>query len=215
LKQYSPKTAPLRVLIAEDHLIARLGVRAIITSQPDMQVVAEAINGEQAVALFREHRPDVMVADMRMPVKDGCEAVAEICREFPAARIVALSTFSGDQDVRRALAAGVKAYLSKGALYEELIEAIRAVHAGRQYMNPAVVAHLAGQPPCPDLSSRELDVLGLIVQGVTNKEIGYTLGIAEYTVKNHVKSILSKLGVDDRTRAATMAIQRGIVHLPD
>ena len=214
MKPHSSKTSPLRILIAEDHLIARLGVRAIISTQPDMQVVGEAINGEQAVALFREQRPDVMVVDMRMPVMGGCEAVAAICSEFPDAKIVALSTFSGDQDIRRALAAGVKAYLSKGALYEELVAAIRAVHADRQYMNPAVAARLAEQPLRPDLSGREMDVLGLIVQGVTNKEIGYTLGIAEYTVKNHVKSILSKLGVEDRTHAATVAIQRGIIHLP-
>ena len=215
MKQHESKTAPLRILIAEDHLIARLGVRAIVSTQPDMEVVAEAINGEQAVALFREHQPDVMVADMRMPVMSGYEAVAAICREFPGARIVALSTFSGDEDIRRALAAGVGAYLSKGALYEELVEAIREVHAGRRYMNPVVAARLAEQVPPPDLSSREMDVLNLIVQGITNKEIGHTLGIAEYTVKNHVKSILSKLGAEDRTKAATMAIQRGIVHLPD
>ena len=202
-------------MIAEDHLIARAGIRAIVGTQADMQVVAEAINGEEAVALFRRHRPDVSVVDLRMPVMGGCDAMSAICREFPDARIVALSTFSGDQDVRGALAAGAKAYLTKGALSEELIEAIRAVHANRQYVNPAVAARLAQQPPRPDLSAREIEVLGLIVQGVTNKEIGYTLGIAEYTVKNHVKSILSKLGVEDRTHAATMAIQRGIVHLPD
>jgi two-component system NarL family response regulator len=206
--------APLRILIAEDHLIARLGIRAVISAQPGMQVVAEAINGEQAVTLFREHRPDVLVADMRMPVMDGCEAVAAICREFPGARVVALSTFSGDQDIRRAFAAGAKAYLTKGALSEELVEAIEAVSANREYMDPAVAARLAEQSKHPDLSEREMEVLSLIVQGVTNKEIGFTLGIAEYTVKNHVKSILAKLGAEDRTHAATMAIQRGIVHLP-
>ena len=215
MKHSNSKTASLRILIAEDHLIARLGVRAIVSTQPDMEVVAEAINGEEAVDLFRKHRPDVLVADMRMPVMGGCEAVAAICREFPAAKVVALSTYSGDEDIRRALAAGVRAYLSKGALYEELIQAIREVHAGRRYMNPSVAARLAEQPPRADLSSREMNVLALIVQGVTNKEIGYTLGIAEYTVKNHVKSILAKLGAEDRTQAATMAIQRGIVHLPD
>jgi two-component system NarL family response regulator len=214
LKTHRTKTIPLRILIAEDHLIARLGVRAIINTQPDMQIVAEAVDGEQAIALFRKHRPDVMVLDMRMPVVGGCEAAAAICREFPSAKIVALSTFSGDQDIRHALAAGVKAYLTKDALFEELIEAIRAVHADREYMNPTVVARLAEQPPRPNLSGREMDVLALIVQGVTNKEIAYTLGLAEYTVKNHVKSILAKLGVDDRTHATTIAIQRGIVHLP-
>jgi two-component system NarL family response regulator len=205
----------IRILVAEDHLIARLGIRAIVASQPDMEIVAEAIDGEQAIALFRQHSPDVMVADMRMPVKNGYEAMAAICREFPAARIVALSTFSGDQDVRRALAAGAKAYLTKGALYEDLIEALRAVHAGEEYIDAAVAARLAEQPPRPDLSRREMDVLQLIVQGVINKQIAYTLGMSEHTVKNHVKSILSKLGAEDRTHAATLAIQRGIVHLPE
>jgi DNA-binding NarL/FixJ family response regulator len=203
----------IRILIAEDHLIARAGVGAIVNAQPDMTVVAEATNGQQAVALHREHRPDVTLMDMRMPIMTGFEAVAAIRADFPNARIVALSTFGGDEDIRRALLAGVQAYLTKDVLHDELIEAIRAVHAGQRYLPGPVAAALAAQLPRPDLSARELDVLRLIVQGLSNKQIAYTLGIAEHTVKNHVKNILSKLGVDDRTQAATAAIQRGIIHL--
>jgi two-component system NarL family response regulator len=203
----------IRILIAEDHLIARAGVGAIVNAQPDMTVVAEATNGQQAVALHREHRPDVTLMDMRMPIMTGFEAVAAIRADSPNARIVALSTFGGDEDIRRALLAGVQAYLTKDVLHDELIEAIRAVHAGQRYLPGPVAAALAAQLPRPDLSARELDVLRLIVQGLSNKQIAYTLGIAEHTVKNHVKNILSKLGVDDRTQAATAAIQRGIIHL--
>ena len=203
----------IRILIAEDHMIARAGVGAIVNAQPDMTVVAEATNGQQAVALYREHRPDVTLMDMRMPIMTGFESVSAIRAEFPHARIVALSTFGGDEDIRRALMAGVQAYLTKDVLHDELIEAIRAVHAGQKYLPPPVAAALAAQLPRPDLSARELDVLRLIVQGLSNKQIAFTLGIAEHTVKNHVKSILSKLGVDDRTQAATAAIQRGIIHL--
>jgi DNA-binding NarL/FixJ family response regulator len=203
----------IRILIAEDHMIARAGVGAIVNAQPDMQVVAEATNGQQAVALYREHRPDVTLMDMRMPVMTGFDAVSAIRNDFPNARIVALSTFGGDEDIRRALMAGVQSYLTKDVLHDELIAAIRAVHAGQKYLPPPVAAALAAQLPRPDLSARETDVLRLIVEGLSNKQIAFTLGIAEHTVKNHVKSILSKLGVDDRTQAATAAIQRGIIHL--
>ncbi len=205
--------APIRILIAEDHLIARVGVTTIVNAQPDMTVVAEAVNGRQAVDLHRLHLPDVTLMDMRMPVLGGVEAAIEIHREFPAARIVAITTFAGEEDIRRALVAGIQAYLTKDVLHEELLLAIRAVHAGERYLPAAVAASLAAQMPRPDLSARETEVLKLIVQGLSNKQIGFALGIAEYTVKNHVKNVLSKLGVEDRTQAATAAIQRGIVHL--
>ncbi len=205
--------APIRILIAEDHLIARVGVTTIVNAQPDMTVVAEAVNGRQAVELHRQHLPDVTLMDMRMPVLGGVEAAIEIHREFPAARIVAVTTFAGEEDIRRALVAGIQAYLTKDVLHGELLLAIRAVHAGERYLPAAVAASLAAQMPRPDLSARETEVLKLIVQGLSNKQIGFALGIAEYTVKNHVKSVLSKLGVEDRTQAATTAIQRGIVHL--
>jgi DNA-binding NarL/FixJ family response regulator len=204
---------PIRILVAEDHLVARVGVTAIVNMQPDMTVVAEATNGQQAVELFRRHLPDVSLLDLRMPVLGGTEAAAAIRAEFPHAKMIALTTYGGDEDIRRALAAGMQAYLTKDVLHDELLNAIRAVYEGRRYLPPSVAAALAAQMPRPDLSARELQVLELIVRGLANKQIGYTLTIAEHTVKNHVKNILSKLGVQDRTQAATAAIQRGIIHL--
>jgi DNA-binding NarL/FixJ family response regulator len=181
--------------------------------QPDMSVVAEASNGQQAVEMYRQHLPDVALLDMRMPVMTGVEAATAIRKDHPHARMIALTTYGGDEDIRRALAAGVQAYLTKDVLHDELIKAIRAVHSGHTYLPAAVAAALAAQMPRPDLSARELQVLELIVRGLANKQIAYSLSIAEHTVKNHVKNILSKLGVQDRTQAATAAIQRGIVHL--
>ena len=202
----------LRILVAEDHLVARVGVSAIVNMQPDMTVVAEAANGQQALELYRQHQPDVALLDIRMPGMSGVEAAAAIRAEFPRARMIALTTYGGDEDIRRALAAGVQAYLTKDVLHDELLNAIRAVAAGQTYL-PAAVAAVAAQSPRPDLSAREMQVLELIVQGLANKQIAYALDIAEHTVKNHVKNILSKLGAQDRTQAATAAIQRGIIHL--
>ena len=194
-------------------MIARVGVAAIVNAQPDMTVVAEATNGQQAMALYRKHQPDVVLMDMRMPVLGGVEAVTAIRKEFPGARILALSTYSGDEDIHRAFLAGVQTYLTKDVLHDELVHAIRAVHAGQKYLPAPVAAALAAQLPRPELSARELEVLNLIVQGSSNKQIAFALSIAEHTVKNHVKSILSKLDVDDRTQAATAAIRRGIIHV--
>jgi DNA-binding NarL/FixJ family response regulator len=204
---------PVRILIAEDHLIARLGVKTMISMQPGMSVVAEAANGSQAVELYRKLQPDVTLMDMRMPVLNGVEAARAIRAEFPNARVIGLSTYGGDEDIRRALQAGMRAYLTKDVLHDELIRAIHAVHAGEIYLTSAVRAVLAAASLPADLSAREMEVLSLIVKGKSNKQIGYDLGIAEHTVKNHVKNILDKLGVDDRTQAATEAIQRGIIHL--
>jgi two-component system NarL family response regulator len=203
---------PLRILVAEDHLVARVGVSTIVNMQPDMTVVAEAANGQQALELYRQHQPDVALLDIRMPGMSGVEAAAAIRAEFPGARMIALTTYGGDEDIRRALAAGVQAYLTKDVLHDELLNAIRAVAAGQTYL-PAAVAAVAAQSQRPDLSAREMQVLELIVQGLANKQIAYALDIAEHTVKNHVKNILSKLGAQDRTQAATAAIQRGIIHL--
>ena len=200
----------IRILVAEDHLIARVGVTAILNMQPDMKVIAEAVNGQQALELYRKRLPDVVLLDMRMPVMSGLEAAAAIRAEFPDARMIALTTYGGDEDIRRALTAGVKAYLTKDVLHEELLKAIRAVHAGQTYL-PAALAAI--QMDSPHLSAREVEVLRLIVEGLPNKMIAHTLNIAEATAKNHVKNILAKLGVQDRTQAATAAIQRGIVHL--
>jgi DNA-binding NarL/FixJ family response regulator len=203
----------IRILIAEDHLIARVGVKTILNTQPDMNVVAEAANGAQAVELHRQHRPDITLMDMRMPGTSGQEAIVAIRAEQPQARIIALSTYGGDEEIRRALNSGVRAYLTKDVLHDELIRAIHAVHAGETYLPPSIRMALEASSLPAGLSARELDVLALIVKGHGNKQIAYDLGIAEHTVKNHVKSILSKLGVADRTQAATAAIQRGIIHL--
>jgi two-component system NarL family response regulator len=203
----------IRILVAEDHLVARVGVSTIVNMQPDMTVVAEASNGNQAVEMYGIHLPDVTLLDMRMPGMGGVEAATAIRGAHPNARMIALTTYGGDEDIRRALAAGMQAYLTKDVLHDELLKAIRAVHAGQTYLPAAVAASLAAQLPRPDLSAREVQVLQLIVRGLANKQIAYTLTIAEHTVKNHVKNILSKLGVQDRTQAATAAIQRGIIHL--
>jgi two-component system NarL family response regulator len=207
------ETIRLRLLIAEDHLIARVGVKTIIDLQPDMMVVAEASNGAQSVDLFRKHRPDITLMDMRMPLLSGVQAAQAILAESPTARIIGLSTYGGDEDIRRALQAGMRSYLTKDVLHDELIRAIHAVHAGEIYLPASVQAVLAASSLPPDLSAREMEVLALIVKGQGNKQIAYQLGIVEHTVKNHVKHILDKLEVDDRTQAATAAIQRGIIHL--
>ena len=203
----------ISILIAEDHLIARVGVKTILDAQPDMTVVAEASNGAQAVELYRKHRPDVTLMDMRMPGMSGQEAIVAIRKEFPDARLIALSTYGGDEDIHRALEAGARSYLTKDVLHDELIRSIHAVYEGGTYLPPVVAAALEARSASIDLSAREVQVLALIVEGRANKQIAYDLGIAEHTVKNHVKSILSKLRVEDRTQAAKAAIQRGIVHL--
>jgi len=203
----------IRILIAEDHLIARVGVKTIINTQPDMIVIAEAANGSQAVELFRKHHPNITLMDMLMPGMSGLEAIAEIRREQPEARIIALSTYSGDEDIRRAIASGARSYLTKDVLHDDLIRTIHAVHAGENYLPPQIAAALESGARSAILSAREMEVLTLIVRGLGNKQIAYELTIAEHTVKNHVKSILEKLNVDDRTQAATEAIKRGIIHL--
>jgi DNA-binding NarL/FixJ family response regulator len=207
-------TPSIRVLIAEDHLIARVGVGTIVQTQPDMEVVAEAATGAEAVQLHEQHRPDVTLMDIRMPVMGGVDAMRAIRAHAPQARFIALSTYSGDEEIRRALQAGASAYLTKDVLDDELVKTIRLVHAGRAYLPPAVAATLAAHATRPELTARELDVLALIVRGMGNKQIASELKIAEYTVKNHVKNVLSKLDVEDRTQAATSALQRGIIQQP-
>lgn len=201
------------LLIVEDHLIARVGISTIVSMQSDMEVLAEAQNGLHAVQLHRQYRPDITLMDIRMPGMNGFEAMSSIRSEWPNARFIALSTYGGDEDIRRALQCGAQAYLTKEVLHDELLKAIRAVHAGQTYLPAPVAAALAAQLPRADLSARETEVLRLIVQGLSNKQIAFELRIAEYTVKNHVKNVLNKLGVDDRTQAATSALQRGIIHL--
>ena len=203
----------IRILVAEDHWIARIGIITALKMQRDMIIVGEAANGRQAVELFREHVPDVAVLDVRMPVLSGIDAAITIRHDFPRARLIALSTYGGDEDIRRALEAGMRAYLTKDILQDELVTAIHAVYDGGSYLPPSIAAALVAQMPRPDLSAREIEVLELVVQGLLNKQIAHALNISEYTVKNHVKNILEKLGVEDRTQAATVSIQRGIIHL--
>jgi len=206
-------TERIRLLVADDHLVARVGVSTIINLQPDMVVVAEAINGKHALELYRECLPDVALMDMRMPVASGLEATLAIRAEFPDAKIIALTTYGGDEDIRRAVAAGVQAYLMKDVQSDELVKAIRIVNEGSSYLAAGMATML--QTEVRALSAREVEILELIVRGLLNKQIAYNLDISEYTVKNHVKNILGKLGVQDRTQAATAAMQRGIIHLSD
>lgn len=206
---------PIRILVVEDHHVVRQGLVALIKTVPDMSVVAEAADGLQAVELFRQHRPDVAIMDLRLPTMSGVEAIAAIRRDHPNARIIVLTTFEGDEDIFRALQAGARGYLLKDMFGDELMEAIRAVHAGKTRIPAPVAQRLAERMGGPSLTTRELEVLHLIVDGKSNKEIGGRLFISEATVKTHINSILSKLGVSDRTQAATTALQRGIVHLPE
>ena len=205
----------IRILVVEDHNVVRQGLIALIRTVSDMTVVAEAADGVKAVELFRQHRPDVTIMDLRLPGMGGVEAITEIRRGFPSARVIVLTTFDGDENIFRALQAGARGYLLKDMFGDELMEAIRAVHAGKTYFPPAVAQRLAERMGGPSLTNRELEVLNLIVTGKSNKEIGSELSISEATVKTHINSILGKLGVSDRTQAATTALQRGIVQLPE
>jgi two-component system, NarL family, response regulator len=203
----------IRILIVDDHLVVRVGLRSMIDSQSDMRVVGEAANGREAVELFRAHRPDVVLMDLRMPEMNGVEATVAIRDEFPEAHIVLLTTYDGDENIYRALQAGARAYLLKDIPRNEFLNGIRSVHSGKYCIPAAVAARLAQRVPCLELSSRELEVLKLIVEGMSNKEIGSALSVTESTIKNHVNSILNKLNVRDRTQAATTALRRGIVTL--
>jgi two-component system NarL family response regulator len=203
----------IRILVADDNFLVRLGLGAVLNAQSGMTVIAEAGNGRQAVELFRQHTPDIVLMDLRMPLMTGVEATKAIRSEYPGARIIVLTTYDGDEDIYRALQAGARAYLLKDVLREDLLAAIRAVHAGQRHIPPAVAARLAERLPLSDLTARELEVLKLIVKGMSNSQIGAALTISTGTVKIHVNNILSKLGVSDRTQAATTALQRGIVHL--
>ena len=206
-------TKKIRIIVIDDQAVVRQGFVSLINTVADMEVIAEGTNGQQAIELFREHRPDVMLIDLRMPVLSGVEAISSIRREFPAARMIVLTTYDGDEDIYRSLQAGAQGYLLKDVFFEELEEAIRKVHAGSRRIPSAVAERLAERMSGSELTSRELEVLQQIVAGKSNKEIGTHLNISEATVKSHINNILSKLGVTDRTQAATTALQRGIVHL--
>lgn len=203
--------ALIRILIVDDHAVVCFGLRGIIGTQPDMTVVAEARNGKEAVALFREYRPDVTLMDLRMPEMGGVEAIRLIQQEHPHSSFIVLTTYDGDEEIRRALTAGARAYVLKGMSHTKLIEAIRRVHAGRQYLPAAVLKSLKLKPAGDTLSPREVEILRLIVKGLSNHEIAAALNISYGTVKWHVNMILSRLDVHDRTQAALAAINRGII----
>lgn len=203
----------IRIIVVDDQSVVRQGFVALINTVSDMEVVAEGINGEQAIELYRQHKPDVMLIDLRMPVIGGVEAIAKIRQEFPEARLIVLTTYDGDEDIYRSLQAGAKGYLLKDMFFEELETAIRSVHAGSRRIPAVIAERLAERMSGSALTDRELEVLELIVKGQSNKEIAKSLTISEATVKSHINSLLSKLGVTDRTQAATTALQRGLVHL--
>lgn len=203
----------IRIVVIDDQAVVRQGFVALINTVADMEVIAEGINGQQAVDLYRQHTPDVMLIDLRMPVMGGVEAISTIRRNFPDARLIVLTTYDGDEDIYRSLQAGARGYLLKDVFFEELETAIRNVRAGSRHIPAAIAERLAERMGVSDLTSREMEVLELIVRGQSNKEIGASLAISEATVKSHINNILSKLGVTDRTQAVTTALQRGLVHL--
>ena len=197
----------------DDHPLMREGLVAMLRTQSDMTVVAEAGSGPEAVEKFRAHRPDVVLMDLRLPGMSGIEATQAIRKEFADAKIIMLTTYDGDEDIYRALEAGAQAYILKETVGEELLQIIRNVQAGQRSIPPAVATRLAENLPRAELSARELEVLKLIAKGLRNKEIAATLGIAEPTVKIHIQKIFSKLNVIDRTQAVVLAVNRGIIHL--
>jgi len=203
----------IRVLSVDDHPLLREGIAGLVGSQPDMALVAEAANGREAIEQFRKHRPDVTLMDLQMPEMSGIDAMGAIRAEFPEAHIIVLTTYAGDVQVMRALKAGARAYLLKGLLRKELLETIRAVHAGQKRVPAEVASEIAEHATDDALTSREIDVLRLIAGGNANKEIAAQLSITEETVKGHVKNILAKLGANDRTHAVTIGLKRGIIDL--
>ena len=203
----------IRVMTVDDHPIFRDGLAALLSFYKDFELVAEAADGAQAVQLFRIHRPDVTLMDLSMPVMGGAQATETITSEFPDARIIALTTYEGDADIHRALEAGARGYLLKDALRNQIADAIRSVHRGGRVVPATVAQKLAEYTPRIELTERELEVLSLMAQGQSNKEIADSIGRTEATVKVHVLHILSKLSVDDRTAAVTVALKRGMIHL--
>lgn len=204
---------PIRVLAVDDHPLLREGIAALVTNQKDMKLVAEASSGEEAIEHFRSHQPDVTLMDLQMPEMGGIDAIIAIRSEFPGARIIVLTTYAGDALAQRALKAGAKAYLLKNHVRKDLLDTIRAVHAGLKQIHPVVAAEIATHAADDALTAREIQVLSLIAAGKANKLIADELSISEETVKGHVKNILSKLDASDRTHAVTLGLKRGIIEL--
>src|SRR3984957_18862800 len=207
------KDGKISILVADDHFIVRMGVVALVNTEPSMVIVGEAADGNQAVDLFAKHKPDLVLMDLRMPVKDGIEATIEIRTRDANARVLMLTTFDGDADIHKALQAGAQGYVLKSATGQELIPAIQAVAAGQRWIPKDVAGRLNSRKMFEELTPREIQVLQLLAKGLANKEIADVLGISEHTVKDHLKKILAKLRVADRTEAVTKAITRGIIHL--
>ena len=203
----------IRVLTVDDHALLREGIAALLLAETDMKLIAEASNGQDAVEKFRLHRPDVTLMDLQMPGTNGVDAISKIRSEFPDARIIVLTTYAGDVQALRALKAGARAYILKGHVHRELLEAIRAVHAGQKRIPAEIAAELAQHAADDGLTAREIDILRLIAAGNANKQIADQLSIGEATVKSHVTNILSKLGANDRTHAVTIGLKRGIIEL--
>ena len=208
-----PNSKPIRILVVDDHFMVRMGLSASLNVEPDMEVVAEAANGETALAGYREHQPNLVIMDVRLPGCGGIDTTMALVQQFPDARILMLSTHSGEEEVFRSLQAGARGYILKSAMREELLQAIRDVCDGKRYVDPAVAPLLAARTQHRSLTSRELEVLRMVAKGLGNKAIAASLNIAEVTVKLHVSHVLEKLNVKDRTEAATAAVQRGIISL--
>ena len=207
------ETPKIRVMVIEDHLMVRQGIVALLRMQSDLEVVAEAGDGESALAVFRTHRPDVTLVDLRLPGRSGVAVIRALREESPRSRFLVLTTYDGEDDISQALQAGASGYLLKGASRTELCEAIRAVHGGRRYVPPELAERVLPRPPGDSLTERELEVLDGIARGLGNNEIGGELGISESTVKGHVNNLLAKLGVTDRTKALVVALRRGLVRV--
>jgi DNA-binding NarL/FixJ family response regulator len=207
------RRSAIRVLAVDDHPLIRMGVRAMLDNEDDVEVVGDASNGADAVLLFAQLRPDVVLMDLRMPGTGGLEAMREILRIDPAANIVAVSSFGGDGDIMRALQAGARGYLLKDTLGTELVAAVRAAAAGQRVIPPEVAARMAEFVPRQDLTPREIEVLTFVAKGLANREIARAIGRTTETVKAHLKNVMAKLGVGDRTEAVMQAVRRGIIHV--
>ncbi len=207
------KEPKLRILVADDHYVVRMGVIAIIDNEPDMEVVAEAANGPQAIELFKEYKPDLILLDSRMPLKNGVQVAKEIQNQHGSVRILMLTAFDGDEDIHKALTAGAQGYVLKSSTGEQLVPALRAVAAGKKWIPEEVADRLAQRAKFEPLTPRELEVLHELAKGLANKQIADVMNISMHTTKGYLKNILTKLHVSDRTEAVTVAIQRGLIHI--